>query len=153
MKSEKIILGGRAFLPVTETTVEHDLHFQGLVGRSGIRLDMTDGEAPEEFADRILDEAVQNTTILELLGCLIVPEEVGLEGWTPEEAKRTAVFIGQLRGEKDKARFRGLVRSLLLDFFRLGLASIWTSESASTRSRPTTNQTDSQTATAAGAPS
>jgi hypothetical protein len=150
MTSEKIILGGRVFVPVTESTVEHDLHFQGLVGRAGLRLDIGDGESTEEFADRILEESIKSGKTLDLLGCLVVPDDVGVEGWTPEEAQTTAAFIGQLRGEKDKARVRGLILSLFLNFFRCGLASIWTSESSS-KSQPVTNPIDAQTSTGAGA--
>ena len=125
--TEKHVLGGRTFLSVTESTVEHDLYFHALAGRAGLRFEKGDEESHEDFAARILDEFVQSGQTLELLGCLLVPEEVGVEGWTPDEARRTAAFIGQLRGEADKARVRSLVLSLLIGFFGCGLASISTS--------------------------
>ncbi|OHD23189.1 MAG: hypothetical protein A2Y38_13030 [Spirochaetes bacterium GWB1_59_5] len=152
MSPEKTILGGRTFVPVTESTVEHDLYFHGLAGRAGLRFEKGERETPEDFGARILDETVQSGKALELIGCLMVPEEVGVDGWTPEEARKTAAFIGQLRGDEDKARVRGLILSLLMDFFRCGLASIWTSQSSS-RIRPTDSQTEFLTATAAGAAS
>lgn len=151
--AEKHVLGGRTFLSVTESTVEHDLTFHGVAGRAGLRFEKRDEEAVEEFAARILEETIQSGQALELLGCLLVPEEVGVEGWTPEEARKTAAFIGQLRGEEDKARVRALILSLLIGFFGCGLASIRTSpRSLSDRpesGRPDPHQSESPTETAA----
>lgn len=127
MTAEKHILGGRTFLSVTESTVEHDLYFHGLAGRAGLRFEKHEDESAEDFAARILEETIQSGQALELLGCLLVPEELGVEGWSPEEAHKTAAFIGQLRGEEDKAQVRALILSLLIGFFGCGLASIWTS--------------------------
>lgn len=129
--AEKHVLGGRTFLSVTESTVEHDLYFHGIAGRAGLRFEKRDDEGADEFAARILEETVQSGKALDLLGCLLVPEEVGAEGWTPEEARKTAAFIGQLRGEEDKARVRALILSLLIGFFGCGLASIRTSPRSS----------------------
>ena len=150
--TEKHVLGGRTFLSVTESTIEHDLYFHALAGRAGLRFEKGDEESPEDFAARILDELVQSGQTLELLGCLLVPEEVGVEGWTPDEARRTAAFIGQLRGEADKARVRSLVLSLLIGFFGCGLASVWTSPRSS-RNQPAADTgagPSPATATAAG---
>lgn len=149
---EKHVLGGRTFVSVTESTVEHDLHFHGLAGRAGLRFEKGEHESAADFAARILEEVVQSGKALELLGCLLVPEEIGVAGWSPEEARKTAAFIGQLRGEEDKARVRALILSLLMDFFRCGLASIWTSRRSS-RSRPANEESERPTATAAGAAS
>ncbi len=150
--TEKHVLGGRTFLSVSESTVEHDLYFHALVGRAGLRFEKGDEESPEDFAARILDELVQSGQTLDLLGCLLVPEDVGVDGWTPEEARKTSAFIGQLRGEADKARVRSLVLSLLIGFFGCGLASVWTSPRSSS-SRPAADMganLPSATATAAG---
>jgi hypothetical protein len=134
MGDERYILGGRRFLSITDSTVEHDLHFHGLAGRAGLQFDMGEGESPKAFGERILNATIQSGTTIELLGCLIVPEEVGPDGWTPAEAQKTAAFIGQLRGADDKAVIRSLILSLLTDFFQCGLASIWTSQSSLRRS-------------------
>jgi hypothetical protein len=133
MGEDRIILGGRPFLSITDSTVEHDLHFHGLAGRAGLQFDMGEGESPEAFGERILNATIQSGTMLELLGCLIVPEEIGSDGWTPAEAQKTAAYIGQLRGAGDKASIRSLILSLLTDFFQCGLASIWTSPRSSRR--------------------
>ncbi len=149
MAVERQILGGRAFVSVTESTVEHDLYFHGLAGRAGLRFEKYEHESPEDFAARILEETVQSGKTLELLGCLLVPEEVSAEGWTPEDARKTAAFIGQLRGEEDKARVRALILSLLIGFFGCGLASIWTSPKSS-ENRPELAREPVLTATAGG---
>jgi hypothetical protein len=134
--TERHVLGGRTFLSVTESTVEHDLYFHGIAGRAGLRFEKHEEESVEAFSARILAETIQSGKALELLGCLLVPEEIGVEGWTPEEARRTAAFIGQLRGEEDKARVRALILSLIIGFFGCGLASVWTSPRSSS-GRPT----------------
>ena len=137
---ERHVLGGRMFLSVTESTVEHDLYFHTITGRAGLRFEKHEDETAEDFARRVLEETIQSGEALELLGCLIVPEEVGVEGWTPEEARRTAAFIGQLREKEDKTRVRALILSLLISFFGCGLASIWTSpKSSSGRPAATTD--------------
>jgi hypothetical protein len=150
--TERVVLGGRTFVSVTESTVEHDLYFHGLAGRAGLRFEKLERESPEDFAARILEETVQSGKTLELLGCLLVPDEIGTECWTPEEARKTAVFIGQLRGEEDKARVRALILSLLIGFFGCGLASIWTSPRSSSN-RPGSDENDNPAMTAmAGGP-
>ena len=157
LATEKHVLGGRTFLSVTESTVEHDLYFHGLAGRAGLRFEKGEDESAEDFAARILEETVQSGKALELLGCLLVPQEVGVEGWTPEEARKTAAFIGQLRGEEDKACVRALILSLLISFFGCGLASIWTSPKSSGGATAASRQPEADpdeqpttTATAAG---
>jgi hypothetical protein len=125
------VLGGRPFVALTETTVEHDLYFHGLAGRAGLRFEKWEEESAEEFAGRILEEVIQSGQTLDLLGCLLVPKEIGVEGWSPEEGRKTAAFIGQLRGDEDKARVRALILSLLIGFFGCGLASIRTSPRSS----------------------
>ncbi len=131
IQKEKHLLGGRAFVSVTESTIEHDLYFHTIAGRAGLRFEKYEDETPENFATRVLAETIQSGQALELLGCLIVPEEIGIEGWTAEEARRTAAFVGQLRAEEDKARVRAMILSLLIGFFGCGLASIMTSPRSS----------------------
>jgi len=151
--ADKYAIGGRAFVPITESTVEHDLYFHGLAGRAGLRFEKHEHESAADFGERVLEETIQSGKALELVGCLIVPEEVGVDDWTPEEARKTAAFIGKLRGEEDKARVRALILSLLMDFFRCGLASIWTSPKSSRTSPTSPRVNGAPTATATGAAS
>jgi len=69
-----IILGGRVYRPIGESTVEHDFRFMGLLRDLGLddphRLE---SEAPEQFAVRLLNDLISSGRALEALGHLIVP--------------------------------------------------------------------------------
>jgi len=132
--AEKHTLGGRAFLAIEESTVEQDFRFLSLVGRARIdEVIMQPQETPEAFARRLLEATIESGVILDLLGCLLIPEELAPrdrdpgEVWTPELGRETARFLGQLRDPKDKAEVRSLVLSLLVSFFESGIVSLWTS--------------------------
>jgi hypothetical protein len=132
--TEKHTVGGRTFLPLRESTVEQDFRFLALVGRARIdEVVMQPGERPEAFARRLLEAVIKSGVILDLLGCLLVPEDIAPrdrdpgEVWTSEVGQETARFLGQLRDPKDKAEVRGLVLSLLVSFFERGIVSLWTS--------------------------
>jgi len=147
---EKHVIGGRTFLTVRESTVAQDFHFLGLVSRAGIdRITMGENEQPEDFARRLMELAVRSGAVLELMGCLILPEdhapkdgEPG-EAWTLEMCKETARFLGGLKSEEDKAAIRGLVLSLLISFFESGIVSLWSSKTSSGEAIPgKSGQTD-----------
>lgn len=132
--TERHTIGGRTFLPLRESTVEQDFRFLALVGRARISdVVMQPGERPEAFARRLLEVTIESGVILDLLGCLLIPEELAPgdrdpgEVWTSEMGRETAQFLGQLRDPKDKAEVRGLVLSLLVSFFESGIVSLWTS--------------------------
>ncbi len=132
--TEKHVLGGRTFLPLRESTVEQDFRFLALVKRARIdEVVMHPGERPEAFARRLLEATIESGVILDLLGCLLIPEDCAPqdrdpgEVWTPEMGQETARFLGQLRDANDKAQVRSLVLSLLVCFFESGIVSLWTS--------------------------
>jgi hypothetical protein len=142
---EKHVLGGRNFLTVRESTVEQDFRFLALVKRARIdEITLAPGEHPEAFARRLLEATVESGSILDLLGCLLVPEEAAPrdrdpgEAWTREMGEETARFLGRLREPEDKARVRSLVLSLLVSFFESGIVSLWTSKTSSTEAIPHT---------------
>lgn len=148
--NEKHILGGRTFLTIRESTVEQDFRFLALVKRARIdEITMAPGEAPEGFARRLLEATIQSGTILDLLACLLVPEEAAPrdrdpgEAWTREMGEETARFLGRLRDPSDKARIRSLVLSLLLSFFESGIVSLWTSTMSSGEAIPNTTSRSS----------
>jgi hypothetical protein len=139
----KHVLGGRTFLPITESTVEQDFRFLALVKQARIdEVVLRPGESPEAFARRLLEAAVASGAILELLGCLLVPEEAAPpdrdpgEAWTREMSAETARFLGRLRDPADKAAIRSLVLSLLISFFESGIVSLWTSTTSSGEAVP-----------------
>ena len=142
---EKHVLGGRTFLTVRESTVEQDFRFLALVKRARIdEITIQPRESPEVFARRLLEATVESGAILDLLGCLLVPEETAPrdrdpgETWTREMGEETARFLGRLREPEDKARVRSLVLSLLVSFFESGIVSLWTSKTSSTEAIPNT---------------
>ena len=143
--NEKHVLGGRTFLTIKESTVEQDFLFLALVKRA--RLDdvvLEPGESPEDFARRLLEAAVESGAILEILACLLVPEEAAQRGrdpgeaWTRETADETARFLGGLKKPEDKDKIRSLVLSLLIPFVESGIVSLRTSMTSSQGAVPKT---------------
>jgi len=143
--TEKHVLGGRTFLAIKESTVEQDFLFLALVKRA--RLDevvLEPGESPEDFARRLLEAAVESGAILEILACLLVPEEAAQRGrdpgeaWAREMAEETARFLGGLRKPEDKDKIRSLVLSLLIPFVESGIVSLRTSMTSSRAAVPKT---------------
>ncbi len=140
---DKHVLGGRTFLTIRESTVEQDFRFLALVKRARIdEVTLQPGESPEVFARRLLEATVEGGAILDLLGCLLVPEESAPrdrdpgEVWTREMGEETSRFLGSLRDPSDKAKIRGLVLSLLISFFESGIVSLWTSTTSSGEAIP-----------------
>ena len=124
-------LGGRGFDPIGESTVEHDLHFLGLIRRAGLDdLKLEPGEVPAEFAMRILGSLLQSGSACDMLGCLLIPEGATSEAWTPQMAEETTRHIAGLTDPGDKQKVHALVVSVLIDFFESGLASWVNSESS-----------------------
>ena len=158
--SDKHTIGGRTFMPLRESTVEQDLRFLALIKRARIdEVVMQPGESPEAFARRLLEVTIESGVILDLLGCLLVPEDIAPqdrdpgEVWTPEVGQETARFLGQLRDPKDKAEVRGLVLSLLVSFFESGIVSLWTSTTSSTEAIPSPKDSQANPAGTAPGPS
>ncbi len=147
--TERHTIGGRTFLPLRESTVEQDFRFLALIKRARIdQVVMQPGESPEAFARRLLEATIESGVILDLLGCLLIPEDCAPqdrdpgEVWTPEMGQETARFLGQLRDANDKAQVRSLVLSLLVCFFESGIVSLWTSPMSFAEAIP--NQENSQ---------
>ena len=147
--AETHTLGGRTFLTMQESTVKQDLTFLALIHDAGIEeIQMQGDEAPGDYALRLLNTVVGTGVLLPLLGCLLVPAELvprkrrwqrrhlAGEVWTPELGDATAAFLGELRGEEDKAKIRSLILTLLLHFFESGITSLWTSQTSSDEAIP-----------------
>jgi hypothetical protein len=141
--TEKHTIGGRTFLPLRESTVEQDFRFLALIKRARVdEVVLQPGESAEAFARRLLEATIESGVILDLLGCLLVPEDIAPrdrdpgEVWTSEVGRETARFLGLLRDPKDKAEVRGLVLSLLVSFFESGIVSLSTSRTSSVEAIP-----------------
>lgn len=137
---KEIVLGGVTYVQINESTVEHDLHFTKLVRRASIDSTvMEDGEAPSRFARRVLDAALVQGDVLEILGCILIPKDLVEEGqepgdfWTPEIARRTREQLGKVRATRDKIDVEGLVLELLIRFFEAGVVSFEAMRTASLR--------------------
>lgn len=147
---ERHVLGGRTFLVVQEGTVEQDLEILALIKQAGLdNTIMAEDEDPDVFALRLFAQAVRNRSVLRLLGCLLVPEEVAKRGqddpgeaWSTEIGEQTADFLRTLRDPTDKAHVKSLVLSLLVPFVREGISSIWTSTMSSSELIPPNNEED-----------
>ena len=140
---KRIVLAGRAFVPVGESTVEHDLEVMRLVRAAG--LEGLDASTGDEFAYAALGAFVAAGTLPALVACLILPEEhaprrpgglarllerAGIVrraatrgGWSPEVQMETAAFLRQLDDPADKNQFYGLVALLLVPFLNGALRS------------------------------
>lgn len=121
---EPILLGGRGFLPVERTTVEHDHWYMRQVRAAGLDgVQPLEGESHEAFALRLLALTIESERGLLLLSGLIVPVDAPGGRWSPELAKQTVAFLEQLDDPLDKNQVSGLVAAMLADFFAAGLIS------------------------------
>lgn len=111
----RIELGGRAFVPVGTFTVRHHYETMALLARAGLSTPARAVE--EELADygrRILMQFVQAGVALDLVSHLVAPEGVD---WTPDVARATADFVGNLTSEEDKQRVDDVLVAALVPFF------------------------------------
>lgn len=133
MPDDSVIrLGGRAFRPVLDATIEHDYWMMGRIRLAGIdRVVIEDGELPEEFAVRLLRELVNSGEIFAILGGAIMPADRDVCDWTPEMAADTSTFLKRLTAAEDKQTINSVTASLLAGFFAHGLATLLTSRSYS----------------------
>ena len=122
---EKIRIGGRTFVPVSNSTIEHDFWLMAHIRGAGLnRIAIGEGEAPEDFAVRMLSEVISSGRIFPILGGLFLPEKISSLNWTPEVADETAAFLKRISDPDDKGLIQQQVISLLLSFFQSGLASL-----------------------------
>jgi hypothetical protein len=122
---EKIKIGGRMFVPVKNSTIEHDFWLMAHIRGAGLdRIAIEEGEPPEEFAVRLLGEVISSGRIFPILGGLFLPEKISSLDWTPEVAEETAAFLKKVSDPDDKALIQQQVVSLLISFFQSGLVSL-----------------------------
>jgi len=125
MPEEKYILGGRTFLPLAESTLEHDVELFRLLRSAGLReIAMQKGESGEAFGQRLLEELLAGGKALELLGCVLIPEGTKSEDWTPEIGSQTAAHLAKISNSSEKLQIQSLLISLLILFFEHGLCSL-----------------------------
>lgn len=125
---DTIDIGGLRLRPVKDGTLEHDLHYMQLYAKAGLReVEQESGETPEAFSTRVLGRLFAAGVVLEMLGTLLIPEDMDSEKWTPAIAQDTARKLGAMRDPEVKKQIEGFIAHLVLDFFERGLVSFWKS--------------------------
>ena len=134
--SKIIELGGRKFVAVTGSTIEHDYWLMDMVRRAGLDQIVvpsdTSTDSIEEFMRELLSRCISDGRVFLLMGGLIMPEGKQGHEWTVGMAQETADFIKRLTKPEDKAAVQTHVVSMLLGFFQNGLVSLLTSRKSST---------------------
>jgi len=129
---EKIRIGDRTFVPVNNSTIEHDFWLMAHIRGAGLdRIAIGEGEAPDDFAVRLLGEVIDSGRIFPILGGLFLPEKIDSFDWTPQVAEETAAFLKKISDPHDKLEIQKQVISLLLSFFQSGLVSLRISRKSS----------------------
>jgi hypothetical protein len=129
---EKIKIGGRTFVQVTNSTIEHDFWLMAHIRGAGLdRIAIGENEPPEDFAVRLLNDVISSGRVFPILGGLFLPEKISSLDWTPEVAEETAAYLKKVSDPDDKALIQQQVISLLLSFFQSGLASLTISRRSS----------------------
>lgn len=153
-RANTIELDGRTFGKLCSgSTVQHDLWLMQRATESGLATARKwSGETDDAFAARMMEMAIKSGLILEMLGGLLLPEGKGPEDWTPDMALSTATFLGAITEPHEKSKVNGLILSLLIDFFSVGLSSSESSQRSSAQAKPEKDAA-AGTDTANGAPS
>lgn len=119
------MIGGVAYVPIATSTVNHDVWLMGKIHLAGLsEIHVREGEANEVWAKRMMYQLMASGQAVEVLGGLLVPEAIGVAGWTPEVAAKTVEHLGSLTEEADKEAIFGILLTTLLSFFELGLCSV-----------------------------
>jgi hypothetical protein len=130
-------LGGRDFESAGVSTIEQDLAYWRVAKASGLdSIEQLEGEGGEEFGERLLNRVIATEQVLPLLGCMLVPEGTPDGGWTPELSREVQAHLKGLTAPEDKARFRAIVLSTLIDFFESGMGSSRISRTSSNEHHP-----------------
>lgn len=123
--SEAVELGGRRFVRVENSTVRHDFWLMGQARKAGLnRIEAKPGTTVEDFVDEILGRLMDSDLALVLLGGLLVPEGLDMKDWTPATAAEVTRHIELLTAKEDKDAVKPLTASMLIGFFRSGIASL-----------------------------
>lgn len=134
MAEERFTLAGREFRTIVRRTIENDFTCMGLI--RGARLDtlvMQEGEAAENFAMRLYEEAIADGKVFELLGCMLIAADLEDVAWTPRVMAQTAAHLRTVTEEAEKRQIQAGIVSMITGFFQNGLASLRISRSSSSR--------------------
>jgi hypothetical protein len=137
----EVVVSGRRFASVEETTFEQDIYIMRLLEEAGLRKLAEVFDAGKDnigdIAHQVILTAYTHGRLFSLLGAVM--EEEGVT-WTPEVAERNAKFFSQLRSPEDKGALKNSIVAVILGFFVSGLLSSKTSQKSSAISLETIPQ-------------
>ncbi len=124
-------IGGRKWRAVERSTLRHDNYMIRHILEGGLdKLRHKDDESLEDFAMRMLHAVLASGKMFDLLGGMLLPENVPDEKWTEAQAGETAEFLGNVTEEHDKTAVQEALMPLLLSFFAAGMDFIEPSRTA-----------------------
>jgi hypothetical protein len=136
-ENTRYILGGKPFVILGESTLEHDDYIAETLHRGAIsRFDQEPDESHEDFSHRIESAIAGSGVGRQLLGAALVPEGMTGAEWKPALAEETAQHLATITDPSEKALARSLQAAFILDFFRRGLIVLRSSKNSSEPSQP-----------------
>lgn len=123
-----IVIDGRTFRPLTETTYEQDMVIMQLLSDAGLleyarNFNPIEGKL-DKVAEDIVIAAFRSGKIFEILAATLVEEN---HVWSRNQIIVNGQFFSQLTKRKDKDALRGALVGVLFGFFVSGVASSVTS--------------------------
>lgn len=132
MEDGVVELGGRRFMRLAQSTVEHDFWLMAKIRKAGLdEIEVEEGMDPDTLVSSIITKSLDSGLTMVLLGGLLVPEGTAPQDWTPAMAAEVTAHISKLVDHADKAKISPLAASMLIGFFQSGLSSLLISKSSS----------------------
>lgn len=123
---------GQKFRMIQKSTLENDYFIMQQLRRAGLEnCTPNKDESAEDFGMRLLYSIVEDGVPFELLGGLLIPENVPDIEWTPGHARATADILRVVTDPEDKQQVQSILISLLTDFFAKGLPFLNPSQTVS----------------------
>jgi len=108
-----------------EGTVEHDFWMMAQIREAGLHaVEFEPGSDVGEVVEELLGRCLASGKAILLLSGLLLPEGMKPEEWKPEVAQEIAAHIGKITAADEKAQLKPLIASMLVGFFKTGLASL-----------------------------
>lgn len=134
IKVSDITIEGRKYVPIKNGTFAHDIWITKKVREAGLsNIHIDEGETQDDFIDRLAVAAWESGVVLEILGGLLMPAEIEAKNWTPDLAKKTSEFFGNVTDDESKKKLRMQVGGVLFYFFVSALSSSKTSTKSGTQ--------------------
>lgn len=134
MERPSVVLGGRTFTRLEDGTVEHDFWMMAQIREAGLHaIEFEPGSDVGEVVEELLGRCLASGKAILLLSGLLLPEGMAPEEWEPEVAQDIAAHIGKITAADEKAKLKPLIASMLIGFFKTGLASLKTSLKSSSQ--------------------